>query len=471
MTTTSAPYQLDQASCERLIAIALDGGGDFAEVFSEYKTSHVLSFEEGKVKNASSSVACGTGIRVFAGESVGLAYCETGEDKDLEHCAREAGQIARNGGSPVSAEALQPREHEQYYPVDKPIADFSIQQRISILKDIDAAATAADKRVSWVTAYLADSERHITVAASDGTWVQDQQPMIIALCQVIMSDDDKRESGYCSFGRRCGMEIFDITPPQQLAAEAVRLAAFKMGADPCPAGSMPVVLAAGGAGVLVHEAVGHGLEADFNRKGVSAYADRVGEKVASEHCTIVDDGTLMNNRGSINIDDEGTPAQRTVLIENGILKGYLNDKLNARLMGVPCTGNGRRESYKAPTIPRMRVTTIEGGSHDKDEILASVKHGLYAVTFGGGSVDITKGDYNFEVQEAFLIEDGKMTRPVKGATLVGNGPETMQKVTMVANDMQIDKNAGTCGKDGQGCPVGFGTPTTLVSELVVGGTA
>ncbi len=471
MTTSTVPFQLDQSTCEQLINHALASGGDFAEVFSEYTTAHSISYEEGKVKSASSTVVCGTGIRVFAGEATGLAYCETGDLQDLMRCAHQAGQIARNGGTPSGAQELKNVPHTQYYPVEKPISDFSIQQRIAVLEEMNRHATEADNRVQWVTAYLADSERHITVAASDGTYAQDTQPMIIVLCSVIMAEDDKRETGRSSFGRRCGMEIFDLTSPQSLAEEAVRLASFKLAADPCPAGSMPVVLAAGGAGVLVHEAVGHGLEADFNRKGVSVYADRVGELVASEHCTIVDDGTLLNNRGSINIDDEGTPTQRTVLIENGVLKGYLNDKLNARLMNMPCTGNGRRESYQVPTIPRMRVTTLEGGKHDKDEILASVKNGLYAVNFGGGSVDITKGDYNFEVQEAFLIEDGKITRPVKGATLVGNGPETLQRVTMVGTDMEIDKNAGTCGKDGQGAPVGFGTPTTLVSELVVGGTA
>ena len=468
---TAIPFQLDRDSCERLINRALESGGDFAEVFCEYSTAHALSFEEGKVKNASSTVRCGIGIRVFSGEAVGLAYCETGDMQDLLRCARQAGQIARNSDNVRSCNAFARTLDQQFYPVSKPIVDFSIQERIKILKQMNAAALAADDRAQWVSLSLSDSERHITVAASDGTYAQDSQPMIVARCQVFLEENGKREMGYSSFGRRSGMEIFDITSPDYLANEAVHMAAFKLKADPCPAGSMPVVLAAGGAGVLVHEAVGHGLEADFNRKGVSVYANRIGQQVASEHCTIVDDGTISNNRGAINIDDEGTAGQRTVLIENGMLKGYLTDKLNARLMGLPCTGNGRRESYQAPTIPRMRVTTLEGGQHDKDEILASVKNGLYAVTFGGGSVDITKGDYNFEVQEAFMIENGKITRPVKGATLVGNGPETLNRVSMVAKDMEIDKNAGTCGKDGQGAPVGFGTPTCLVSELVVGGTA
>ncbi|NRA40100.1 MAG: metalloprotease TldD [Planctomycetes bacterium] len=471
MSTVEAPYQLSQNDCQQLIAAALDGGGDFAEIFSEYTTSHALSFEEGKVKNASSSVTCGTGIRVFCGEATGLAYCETGEMDDLLRCAKQAGQIARGGGSNISIEALKPSTYESMYPVEKPIADFSIQQRIAILKEIYDAACNEDPRVNWVSCSLRDSDRHFTVAASDGTYASDQQPMIVIVAQAFLAEEGKREMGYSSFGRRCGMEIFDLTPPATIAKEAVRIGAFKMAADPCPAGSMPVVLGKGGAGVLVHEAVGHGLEADFNHKETSVYSNRVGEKVASEFCTIVDDGCIPNNRGSITIDDEGTPGQRTVLIEKGILKGYINDKLNARLMGVAPTGNGRRESYQSATIPRMRVTTLEGGDHQHDEIIESIEHGLYAVTFGGGSVDITKGDYNFEVQEAYIIENGKITRPVKGATLVGNGPETLQNITMVANDMEIDKNAGTCGKDGQGCPVGFGTPTCLVSELVVGGTA
>jgi len=288
---------------------------------------------------------------------------------------------------------------------------------------------------------------------------------------VLMQEGGRRERGGRMLGLRSGYELFARHRPEDLADEAVRIGRFRLDASPCPAGTMPVVLAAGGAGVLVHEAVGHGLEADFNRKGVSAYAGRLRQQVASPLVSIVDEGVSAGERGALNIDDEGTPVGETLLIDQGVLRGYLTDKLSARLMDLPASGNGRRESYRSLPIPRMRITRMKGGDDDPQALIRAVKRGLYAVTFGGGSVDISKGDYNFEVTEAYLIEDGRVTRPVRGATLVGNGPQTLERVVAVAGDERLDLNAGTCGKDGQGAPVSFGTPTFTVSELVVGGEA
>jgi TldD protein len=427
--------------------------------------------EEGKVKNAGSTVRAGTAVRVVVGEATGAAYVEHNDEAGLLAAARQAAAIARGGGAGEAKPLAGAAASETRYPMQRPLADVAIGERIDLLKGMSERAYAADERVAWVTTMLMDGERWISVAASDGTFAQDHQPSLVAVCSTTMAADGRREQAYSTRGVRQGYEVFGIDSfsPDDIADEAVAAARFNLEADPCPAGSMPVVLGAGGAGVLVHEAVGHGLEADFNRKGVSAYSGLVGEMVASPLVGIRDRGDLPGMRGSLNIDDEGVPVGDTPLIEGGRLVGYLHDKLSARLMGATPTGNGRRESYKVLPIPRMRITLMDDGPHEAPEIIASVKKGLFAKEFGGGSVDITKGDYNFQVRKAWLIEDGKLTRPVYGATLVGNGPETMRRISMVAGDSRIDQSAGTCGKDGQGAPVNFGQPTALVSELTVGG--
>jgi TldD protein len=341
-----------------------------------------------------------------------------------------------------------------------------------MLLELDAATRQLDSRIEQVMISLASSQDLVLVAASDGTMAADVRPLIRLNVSVIMEQDGKREQGYSGGGARADLSYFlDGDIPFDFAQEAVRQAAVQMEAQPAPAGTMPVVLGNGWPGILLHEAVGHGLEGDFNRKGLSAFSGKLGQRVASEQCTIVDDGTIVNRRGSLSVDDEGTPAQNTVLVENGILRAYMQDKLNARLMGVEATGNGRRESFAHVPMPRMTNTYMLAGSHDPDEIIASVDKGIYAPNFGGGQVDITSGKFVFSASEAYLIENGKVTTPVKGAMLIGDGPEALHKISMVGNDLQLDTGVGTCGKEGQSVPVGVGQPTLKIDELTVGGTA
>ncbi len=341
-----------------------------------------------------------------------------------------------------------------------------------MLLEIDAATRALDKRVEQVIVSLSSSQDLVLVAASDGTMAADIRPLIRLNVSVILEENGQREQGYAGGGARTDLQYFvDSDLPLQYATEAVRQAVVQLQAEPAPAGTMPVVLGSGWPGILLHEAVGHGLEGDFNRKGVSAFSGKIGQRVASKLCTIVDDGTIANRRGSLSIDDEGTPGQKTVLIEDGILRGYMQDKLNARLMGVEPTGNGRRESFAHIPMPRMTNTYMLAGSHEREEIIASVDKGLYAPNFGGGQVDITSGKFVFSASEAYLIEKGKITRPVKGAMLVGDGPEALHEISMVGNDLELDTGVGTCGKEGQSVPVGVGQPTLKIDELTVGGTA
>jgi TldD protein len=347
----------------------------------------------------------------------------------------------------------------------------AVERKTALLSEIDAHARSLDRRVDQVMASVVSQHRHVLVAGSDGTLVADVQPLVRLNVQVLASDGSRREVGYQGMGGRYELEgLLDPTQWQPLVAEAVRLALLNLDAQPCPAGSMDVVLGPGWPGVLLHEAVGHGLEGDFNRKQTSAFSDRVGERVASEGVTVVDDGTLPQRRGSLNVDDEGTPTQRTVLIEDGILKGYLQDRLNARLMGVPATGNGRRESYAHLPMPRMTNTFMLAGEEEPEDILRSVDRGLYAVSFGGGQVDITSGKFVFSANEAYRIEDGRIGAPVKGATLIGNGPDVLTRVSRIGRDLELDQGVGTCGKDGQSVPVGVGLPTLRVDQLTVGGT-
>jgi len=459
---------LDPDLATRVLRAALEQGGDEAEVFSEYHQLRMIGYEEAKVRSSSLNVSAGVAVRVVQGESQGLAFSESGRDADLLDAARQAARIAQAGGG-TTPQTLQRRSVPDRYPVEVGLAAEPIDGRIALCRRMHDAAAAGDAAVAWVSCGLVDSERWIQVFRSDGIWAEDYQPMIRTTVSALFQDQGRRERGYTSWGRRGGYELLGGELPEQLAAEALRLGRLRLEAEACPAGSMSVVLAAGSAGVLIHEAVGHGLEADFNRRGVSAYAGQLGQPVASELVGIIDEGISPGERGSINVDDEGSPVDSTTLIENGVLRGYLTDRLNARLMNLPVTGNGRRDSYHSLPIPRMRITGMAAGEEDPDAIIRSVSRGLYAKTIGGGSVDISKGDYNFEVLEGYLIEDGRITRPVRGATLVGNGPETMRRVCAVAHDQRIDHAAYTCGKDGQGAPVSVFTPTFKVDELVVGG--
>lgn len=409
-------------------------------------------------------------MRAIAGEKTGFAYSDDIASAALLEAARSARAIARSGNS-ARAHALQARGRADLYPAIDPVDGMDNTTKVELLRRLDRYLRAADARVQQVMVSLSGGVDTVLVARSDGVLGADVRPLVRLNVQVIVQQQGRRESGYAGGGGRYGYaELFADGRPEALADEALRQALVNLEAIPAPAGVMPVVLGPGWPGVLLHEAVGHGLEGDFNRKGTSVYAGRIGQQVAARGVTIVDDGTLAGRRGSLNIDDEGQPTQCTTLIEDGRLVGYMQDSHNARLMGMAPTGNGRRESFAHLTMPRMTNTYMLAGQHDPQEMIRSVKKGLYAVNFGGGQVDITSGKYVFSATEAYLIEDGRVTAPVKGATLIGNGPETMQKVSMIGNDLALDAGVGICGKDGQSVPVGVGQPSLLIDGLTVGGT-
>jgi len=427
--------------------------------------------EDGIVKEGSHSIEQGAGVRAVSGEKTGFAYSDEIVMPALLKAAQAARAIARSGNTAKLKAWRASGDAGLYRQVD-PLDSMSADDKVDLLKRIDAEARRQDPRVQQVIVSIAGVHEVILIAASDGTLAGDVRPLVRLNVSVIVEDKGRREQGSCGGGGRCGYEMFlENDRAFEHAREAVRQALVNLEAVDAPAGNMTVVLGPGWPGVLLHEAIGHGLEGDFNRKGTSAFAGRVGQKVASPLCTVVDDGTLAGRRGSLNIDDEGTPTQCTTLIENGVLKGYMQDKMNAGLMGVAPTGNGRRESYAHLPMPRMTNTYMLAGESDPEEIIKSVKKGLYAVNFGGGQVDITSGKFVFSASEAYLIEDGKITRPVKGATLVGNGPDVLTRVSMVGNDLKLDLGVGTCGKEGQSVPVGVGQPTLRVDGLTVGGTS
>jgi TldD protein len=410
-------------------------------------------------------------VRAVSGEKTGFAYSDELVLPALEHAASAARAIARKGES-KSLQAWQKADSSALYPALDPTASITDAQKTTMLAELEAATRDLDSRVEQVIISLSSNQDLVLVAASDGTLAADVRPLVRLNVSVILEQDGRREQGYAGGGARADLNYFLAGDfPLQFAQEAVRQAVVQLEASAAPAGMMPVVLGPGWPGILLHEAVGHGLEGDFNRKGTSAFSGRVGEKVASELCTIVDDGTLQNRRGSLAVDDEGTPGQYNVLVENGVLKGYMQDKLNAGLMGVAPTGNGRRESYAHMPMPRMTNTYMLAGPHDHDDIIASVDKGLYAPNFGGGQVDITSGKFVFSASEAYLIENGKVTTPVKGAMLIGDGPEVLTRISMVGNNLELDTGVGTCGKEGQSVPVGVGQPTLRIDELTVGGTA
>ncbi len=465
-----APANLDRAALARVLDGMLGRDIDLADLYFQWSRHESWLLEDGIVKEGSHGIEQGVGVRAISGEKTGFAYSDSILLPDLARAASAAQGIARAGQQkrvPVFAE----RHASPLYIAANPLDVLAGPEKIELLRRLDAEARALDPRITQVQVSLAGEHEVMLVAASDGALAADVRPLVRLNVSVLAEHNGRRERGSSGGGGRVDYRWFlEGYRASSYVREAVRLALLNLEAVPAPAGRMPVVLGPGWPGVLLHEAVGHGLEGDFNRKGSSMYAGRMGQQVASPLCTIVDDGTMANRRGSLSVDDEGTPTQRTELIENGILTGYMQDKMNARLMGVAATGNGRRESYAHLPMPRMTNTYMLAGESDPADIIRSVKKGIFAANFGGGQVDITSGKFVFSTTEAYLIEDGKVTRPVKGATLIGNGPEVMNRVSMVGNDLALDGGVGTCGKEGQSVPVGVGQPTLLIDEIVVGGT-
>ncbi|MEZ4407466.1 MAG: metallopeptidase TldD-related protein [Polyangiales bacterium] len=466
-----APFEIDRERARKILEAALSRGGDAADLFAEFSVGASMALEDGIVKTATRGVSLGVGVRVQRGQAAGYAYTEDLSWESLLRAAETAAQIA-SGDARAVAEVQERTRHDRY-KVDFPSVLAAGMGKRELLLRADKAAHAADSKVARVEASLAESFREVLVATSEGKFVRDTQPMIRFGVRVIAEADGKRQSGSSGGGGRYGLEYFDLPgkSPEDHAREAVRVAVAMLDAREAPAGEMDVVLAPGDSGILLHEAVGHGLEADFNRKGVSNYSGRVGTPVASSLCTVVDRSDIDFGRGSINVDDEGNEGTSTTLIEGGVLKGYLHDTFSARHFGIDPTGNGRRESFRSAPLPRMTNTLLLEGPHKHDEIVASVKRGIYATRFGGGQVDIASGDFVFSLSEAYLIEDGKLTAPVKDVNLIGNGPDALGKVTMLGDDLAISDGIWTCGKDGQSVPVGVGCPTIKISGMTVGGTA
>lgn len=465
-----APGGLSIESLPAILGELAGPGIDAADLYFQGQISETWVLEDGIVKEGSFNLDQGVGVRAQSGEKTGFAYSNTLTAQALRDAAKAARSIARAGQS-ASVQTFSAAQFNTLYSADNPLNVLNRAEKVELLKKIDLATRALDPRIKQVTVSLAGVWDQVLVAALDGSLAADIRPLVRFNVSVIVEQNGRRERGGQGGGGRTDYRYFlKEDRAMGYAREALRQALVNLEAKPAPAGTLPVVLGPGWSGVLLHEAVGHGLEGDFNRKGSSAYSGRVGEKVASSLCTIVDDGTLADRRGSLSVDDEGTPTQCTTLIENGVLKGYIQDKLNARLMGVAATGNGRRESYAHLPMPRMTNTYMLAGESDPEEIIRSVKNGIYCANLGGGQVDITSGKFVFSTSEAYLIEDGKITAPVKGATLIGNGPEAMSRVSMVGNDLQLDGGVGTCGKDGQSVPVGVGQPTLKLDAITVGGT-
>ncbi|WP_179952159.1 metalloprotease TldD [Marinicella rhabdoformis] len=456
---------------ETLLAQAMQTGGDFADLYFQSSRLESWVLENQQVKSGSHSIDRGVGVRVNEGEKTGFAYTDALNLKDISSAVTTARSIAR-AQADVAGVNLKFNDKSGLYTPEDVLTGTENQAIITLLNEMDVLARKQDVRVKKVICSLVTSQEQVLVAASDGTLATDIRPMVKLSIQVIVSDDKGRmEVGFAGGGGRVLLsKVFEAGFAETFVVQAVKSALINLEAVAAPAGEMPVVLASGWPGVLLHEAVGHGLEGDFNRKGSSAFSGRVGEQVTSSACTIVDSGILPDRRGSLSVDDEGTLSQENVLIENGVLKGYMQDKLNARLMGVKPTGNGRRESFAHLPMPRMTNTYMLAGEYEPDEIISSVEKGLYAVNFSGGQVDITNGKFVFSASEAYLIENGKVTRPVKGATLIGDGPAAMQQVSMVGNDLAFDQGLGVCGKDGQSVPVGIGQPSLKIDKLTVGGT-
>ena len=465
-----APYALDSRRLQAVFGQIMAHRVDYADLYFQYTRSESWSLEESIVKSGSFNIDQGVGVRAVSGEKTAFAYSDDISLTALDAAAQATRAIARQGQAGRKRVARRASGHNLYAPQD-PIASLQDQAKVALLERIERRARALDPRVSQVMAYLAGEYEVVLVARSDGILAADVRPLVRLSLQVIVEDHGRREQGSSGGGGRFDYAYFTDEMLEDYARRAVDQALVNLEARPAPAGTMTVVLGPGWPGVLLHEAIGHGLEGDFNRKGTSAFSGRIGERVAAPGVTVVDDGTLARRRGSLNVDDEGQPTQRNVLIENGVLKGYMQDSLNARLMKVRPTGNGRRESYAHIPMPRMTNTYMLNGDTPREEIIASVKNGLYAVNFGGGQVDITSGKFVFSASEAYVIENGKLTHPVKGATLIGNGPDALTRVVLIGDDMALDPGVGTCGKEGQSVPVGVGQPTLRIDGLTVGGTA
>ncbi len=460
----------DDAALSRALSEALSRGGDYADLFFERRDEASLALEDGVVRGASAGTRGGVGVRVLAGEKTGYAFTEEVAPESVARAARTAAAIA-DGGRDVPPIRLSPGPRRDLYRGAEPRIDASPAGKIEWLLRADRAARAVDPRVRGVVVSLDEEVRRVAVVSSAGVIVDDVQPMTTFRVRAVAEDGGRRAPGYDAVAGRRGPELLAGDAPERIGREAARQAVLNLSARPAPAGALPVVLGNAHSGVLLHEAVGHGLEADFNRKGLSRYSGEVGKPVASPLVTVVDDGTIASERGSLNVDDEGNPSGENVLIENGVLRGYLNDRLSARLTGVAATGNGRRESYACAPMPRMTNTFIRPGPHHPEEIIRSVDRGVYAAKFGGGQVEIGKGDFMFVTTEAWLIEDGKLTAPLRDVTLIGNGPEVMSRVVMLGNDAKLSDQTWMCGKDGQQVPVGVGMPTVKISSMTVGGTS
>jgi TldD protein len=465
-----APSGLDESRLDQVFGSLMAHAVDYADLYFQLAHEESWALEDSIVKEGSAAIEQGVGVRALSGEKTGFAYSDEIMLPALEDASRAARAIAvQGGGQPLAV--WQARAGHALYLPDDPVATLSDADKVAWLMRVDRETRALDPRVKQVMASVTAVHEVILIANSDGELAADVRPLVRFNVSVIVEQNGRREQGYCGCGGRFSLsDLVAGDRPLQLGREAVRQGLVNLESIAAPAGPMTVVLGPGWPGILLHEAIGHGLEGDFNRKGTSAFANRIGERVATEACTVVDDGTLARRRGSLNIDDEGTQTECTTLIENGILKGYMQDKLNARLMGTRSTGNGRRESFAHVTLPRMTNTYMRPGPHAPEDIIKSVERGIYAVNFGGGQVDITSGKFVFSASEAYAIENGKLGAPLKGATLIGNGPDVLTRVSMVGNDLKLDEGVGTCGKEGQSVPVGVGQPTLRIDGLTVGGT-
>jgi TldD protein len=462
-------HRVDTPLAQRLLEAALSRGGDYADLYFEYRYGADFILEEGRVKSVGRGITLGLGVRVLKGDATGYAYCEELEPAVMLHTARTAGEIAAGGASPPPT-AIRPVLVPDFYPVALPTVAELAPGKLELLKRADQAARAADSRITKVIASMSEELKEVLIATADGRLIRDTQPLVRFGCHVVAEQGTLRQSGSSGGGGRMGMWYFDEKSPEWHGREAARVALAMLEAKDAPAGEMEVVLGPGDSGILLHEAIGHGLEADFNRKQTSNYSGKVGERVASSLCTVVDDATIAHTRGAINVDDEGNPGRRNVLIENGILVDYMHDWLSSRHFARGPSGNGRRQSFRHNPLPRMTNTNLLAGPHDPEEIIRSTKRGIYARRFSGGQVNISNGDFVFSLTESYLIEDGKLTAPLKGVNLIGNGPDVLTKVTMLGHDFQLSDGIWTCGKDGQSVPVGVGTPTVKIAAITVGGT-
>ena len=466
----SYPEILEPSQIKKVIERALSKGGDFAEIYFEYRIELAINLSENKIKFLNYGISPGLGVRVISGSKTGYAYTDDFRFEKILEVADVASYVADSGIGNKAVNLEEKRKAGQNFKVEKPIYLLDLDKKIEWLWRANDSARGYDGRIKQVDINYFESARYFWIANSEGVYVESDDSLFRIFITSVAISDGLREMGVSYLGGRYGYDFLLENPPEKFGVDSAKQAVSKLYAKPAPAGNFPVLIKSGWGGVLVHEAVGHGLEGDFNRKGISVYSGKLGQKVCSELVTIIDDGTVPNSRGSVAIDDEGTPTQRTVLIENGILKNYMLDKLNAKLLNLESTGNGRRESYRHYPLPRMRNTFIDAGKDDPSDLIKSVKFGIYAKSLGGGQVDIVTGNFVFEINEGYLIENGEITHQIRGANLIGNGPEVMRKVIGVGNDLEIEKGTGTCGKDGQYVPVGVGQPTILVSEMTVGGT-